>query len=110
MDNEGAVGAVEESRGVASVFGEPYRSPSGTLLVPVARVVQVYRPGAGESAEGGTVRVTTAAPRAIIEVDEKGVRIKEITNTLVLGLAGMTLAAWNIFWITKTIRAFAKKR
>ena len=25
-------------------------------------------------------------------------------------LAGMTLAAWNIFWVTKTIRAFAKKR
>jgi hypothetical protein len=94
---------------VASVFGQPYRSPSGTLLIPVARTVRVYRPGAGSGPRGEQVRVITAAPRAIIEVDDDGVRIKEIVNSTLLGAAGILLVAWNVFWITRTVRAFANK-
>jgi hypothetical protein len=109
MDKDGGLDAAGAAGEVASVFGQPYRSPSGTLLIPVARVVHIYRSGAAAGLKGEPVRVVTAAPRAVIEVDENGVRIKEITNPLVLGLAGITLVAWNVFWITKTIRAFARK-
>jgi hypothetical protein len=95
-----------EGEAVAQAFGRPYRAPNGNMIIPVARVVQV-NPSRGGS---GGRRVVNAIPRAIIEVDEKGAHIKEISNTVVLGLAGMTLAAWNVFWIAKTIRAFARKR
>jgi hypothetical protein len=103
-DDGGLVSPEGETEGVSSVFGRPYRGPGGTIIIPVARVVQAQRAGARAG------RVTTASPRAVIEVDEKGAHIKELTNTLLLSLAGMVLAAWNIFWITKTVRAFAKKR
>ena len=96
-----------EAEAVASAFGRPYRGPDGKLIIPVARVMQVYRSG---GRMGGEHRVVNAIPRAVIEVDEKGARIKEITNTAVLALAGMTLAAWNVYWITKTVRAVARKR
>jgi hypothetical protein len=98
--------ASDDENGLEPAFGRPYSAPGGKMIIPVARVVQVNR-----SSDGGSGRrVTTTIPRAIIEVDEQGVRMKEITNTLVLSLAGMTLAAWNVYWITKTIRTFARKR
>jgi hypothetical protein len=97
----------DDGNGIAPAFGRPYSAPGGKMIIPVARVVQVNR--ASDGGEAGR-RVITTIPRAIIEVDEQGVRIKEIMNTLVLGLAGMTLAAWNVFWISKTIRTFARKR
>ena len=97
----------DDGHGLEAAFGRRYSAPGGKMIIPVARVVQVNR-----ASDGGEVgrRVITTIPRAIIEVDEQGVRIKEITNTLVLGLAGMTLVAWNVFWITRTIRAFARRR
>lgn len=103
-------GTMESTSDVDSVFGQPYRSPGGTLLIPVARTVRVYRPSTGSGPNGEEVRVTTAAPRAIIEVDDDGVRIKEIVNSTLLGTAGILLMAWNVFWISKTVRAFAKQR
>jgi uncharacterized spore protein YtfJ len=96
----------DDRNGLEPAFGRPLTAPGGKMIIPVARVVQVNRSSDG----GGGRRVITTIPRAIIEVDEQGVRIKDITNSPALGLAGIALVAWNVFWIIKTIRTFAGKR
>lgn len=106
MNNISEAAEAKESHTVevASVFGSPYRSPAGTILIPVASVKEAHRSGSSPAS------ARTASPRAIIELDEKGVRIRELTNSTLLGFAGIVLVAWNVFWIAKTVRAFAKKR
>ena len=99
-----------EAEGVRSIFGLPYRAPDGTVIIPVARVLQAQGMGPSRAGDGRANRVTASSPLALIEVSAEGVRIKELTNSTLLGLAGITLVAWNVFWITKTVRALANKR
>lgn len=41
---------------------------------------------------------------------EKETRIRPIVDVARVALAGMLLAAWNVFWITYTVRKAARSR
>jgi uncharacterized spore protein YtfJ len=110
---------------VSSVFGEPYKIGE-KLVIPVADVRLFYGLGGGEGqgfassagkaesegtpptppsgSGGGGGGASFASPVAIIEVDGGEVRIKPITNARVMALAGMLLAAWNLYWFFRMMR------
>jgi uncharacterized spore protein YtfJ len=114
---------------VSKVFGEPYKVGDRTLI-PVAEVSLRYGFGGGtgpvtdsgqgsaneesRSAQmgggGGGGGMVRTSPVAIIEVDDKGVTIKPVFNVGAVSIAGMLLAAWNVYWITRTIRESVKRR
>lgn len=99
---------------VSSVFGEPYKVGEKTII-PVARVRHAMGFGTGEGPEGsggsggGGGSYSGARPVAVIEIEGDNVRVKPVTDTMPIALAGILLAAWNVFWITKTVRALRRK-
>lgn len=111
----------------SSVFGEPIREGT-TTVVPVAEVFYGFgagggygKPAAGEgpkageeppgegggSGGGGGGR---AKPIGYIRLSAEGAEFEPIQDQSRIAVAGITMVAWAIFWITATIRAFAKKR
>ncbi len=112
---------------VETVFGQPIKEGDVTII-PVAEmgVGFGYGFGQGPSAtdeEGETVDADTDAdagtggvggggrsmPRGYIEITSEGVSFESIMKEGQVAMAGIMLVAWTVFWVTKTIRAFAKK-
>jgi len=99
--------------GVRAVFGETIQV-DGRKIIPVASVAYGFGMGGGEGAEkagggggGGGIRVE---PLAVIEVVGEKLKIQPIVNVTRLATVGMLLMAWNVFWISRTIRAAARAR
>lgn len=61
--------------------------------------------GIGEGAAGGG----KATPRGYIKITSEGVAFESTADENRVALAGIAMTAWAIFWIAKTIRAFARK-
>ena len=116
------LGEIHGRATVKSVFGEPYQV-NGRTIIPVAKVSFGFgfgggrgtakgdRPqgsGDGETgaggAGGGAGGRVSVRPVAVLEVGADGTKVRPIVDVLRLALAGMMLAAWNIFWISYTIR------
>jgi len=112
---------IDERATVRTVFGDPVHQ-NGRTIVPVARVAFGYGFGGGTNTEkekggeegqdegGGGGGGVSVRPVAILEIDEKGTRIRPIVDVTRLALAGMALAAWNVFWIGLTCRAVCGHR
>jgi len=114
----GRLSRIDEKATVRTVFGEPIHQ-NGRVIIPVAKVAYGFGFGGGRNAEkekeeeesnegaggGGGVSVR---PVAILEINEKETRIRPIVDVTRLALAGMLLTAWNVFWITYTVRKAAK--
>ena len=83
---------------ISMVFGEPYRLSHKTII-PVASVQILYRP-----ASGSRPIFSRATPIAIIETDDRGVRIKPIVNTRLLVLTWALMLAWTVYWLLRTVR------
>lgn len=111
--------ATPTSASTKTVFGEPIKVGERTI-VPVARVgggfglgfgrgkktpEQGENPAAQEGAGGGGGGTVSARPVAVIEITPERVRVKPIVDVTRVIMAGMLLAAWNVFWITLTVRA-----
>jgi hypothetical protein len=94
--NDGTAGIAH----VSAVFGEP-RTVGDKTLIPVASVRRAYGIRRGWS---------SASPVAVIEVDSQGVRVKPVINEAIIPLAGMLLAAWNVYWLLRTIREWRAHR
>jgi hypothetical protein len=47
---------------------------------------------------------------AVIEIAPDRVRVKPIVDVTRIVLAGIFLVAWNVFWITLTMRAVRGRR
>jgi len=56
---------------------------------------------------GGGARIE---PVAIVEVTDGKIRVEPIVNVTKLVAIGALLAAWTIFWGTRTARVIAKTR
>lgn len=119
---EGKQGAAQSDL-ISHVFGKPYTAGNRTII-PVARVRFVSPPGSGpkrmSDAEnsrprkhkmpraarfwkmGGVYGMST--PVALVEISEKGVRVRPVFDTLPVILGGMLLGAWNVYWIMRAIR------
>jgi|YNPBryantNP2012_1023418.scaffolds.fasta_scaffold06594_6 uncharacterized spore protein YtfJ len=128
MDETIAVGIqpIEEMMGRLSaraVFGEPIREGEVTLI-PVVSVAYGFGYGVGrkpadEGAAGaapakgsgsGAGGGGTAKPQGFIRIAADGVRYEPINDPArFIPLAGILLSAWSVFWIAKTIRAFARR-
>jgi len=123
---------MQRTLGARTVFGEPYQV-NGRTLIPVASVRYGFGMGGGqgarEAAEGAAQPGAAAGrqpvqsgsgggggggavvkPLAVIEVAGEAVRVRPIVDVTRLATLGMLLAAWNVFWITRTIRAAAAAR
>jgi uncharacterized spore protein YtfJ len=61
--------------------------------------------GKGEGAAGGG----KATPRGYLIISSEGVVFESIIDENRVALARIALSAWRIFWVAKTLRAFARK-
>ena len=105
---------------VDAVFGQPIQEGDVTII-PVAEVGIGFGfgsapppateegdepdSGKGEGAAGGG----KATPRGYIKITSEGVDFESTLDESRVALAGIVMSAWAIFWIGKTIRAFARK-
>lgn len=119
-----SVEALQARASVQAAFGEP-RTVGDRTIIPVARVSYGYgagwgrgwrpseREGQAEEAVGqgagggGAVRVQ---PMGVVEITPQRTSVIPILNVTWMAIAGMLLAAWNVFWITYTIRAVRRRK
>jgi len=116
---------------VKAAFGEPQTIGEKTII-PVARVAYGLGLGFGEAEkpaepfggphdrEEGKVEATgaggggggggVAAPIAVVEVTNEETKVIPIMDLTKLALAGMFVAAWNLFWITRTVRVLKGRK
>jgi uncharacterized spore protein YtfJ len=108
---------------VKAAFGEPQTIGDRTII-PVARVSyalglgfgkgerpaeqadEVEASGAGAGGGGGGM----ATPIAVLEVTDEDTKVIPIVDSTRLALAGILMAAWNIFWIARTIRVLRERK
>ncbi len=114
---------IYQKANVKATFGE-LQTIGEKTIIPVARVAyglglgfgegekpgeeegQVEATGAGGGGGGGGV----ATPIAVVEVTDEETQVIPIVDTTKVALAGIFMAAWNLFWITRTIRVLKGRR
>lgn len=117
------IGQVHDRASVKTVFGEPLQI-DGRTIIPVAKVRYGFGVGFGgmgrgkkereeqePSGEGGGGGAgVSVTPVALLEITGQETKVKPVVDVTRLAVAGMLLAAWNVLWITYTIRRVAAKR
>ncbi|PKO23301.1 MAG: sporulation protein [Chloroflexi bacterium HGW-Chloroflexi-1] len=106
---------------VNAVFGEP-RQVGDVTVIPVASVVYGFGYGAGHGGEETDPAAATCAaggsgggggggaqPQGFIRIQAGGVEYEPIVDPVRIVLAGATMIAWSVFWITRAIKAFAPR-
>lgn len=114
--------SVQEKANVKAAFGEPQQIGDRTII-PVAQVAYGYgfgggfapakaegeaagqQPGGGGAGAGARVK-----PLGALVVSSQGVKFEPTLDVVSMAIAGMLLAAWNVFWITMTVRRFGGAR
>jgi uncharacterized spore protein YtfJ len=110
-----------------AVFGEPFKEGDVTLI-PVANVAYGFgygsgsgkmtgsKPGAATDASGpgegsgqGGGGGGMARPIGYIRVSSDGVAYEPIMDKSRISMLAIGMIMWNMFWVTATIRATAKK-
>jgi len=110
---------MQTKTGISAVFGEPV-SIDGRTVIPVASVRYAFGmgggtgPGKGEGdralAGGGGGGTAQVEPIALVEVVDGKIKVQPIVNvTRLLGILAF-VAAWAIFWGTRTARMVAAHR
>ena len=59
---------------------------------------------------GGTGGQLEVRPLAVLEIGPNGTRVRSIVDTTTWLLGMFALIGWNVFWITRTIRAILGRR
>ena len=125
MENQMAQAAehierIVERFNVNAVFGE-LRREGDVAIIPVAQVMTTFGFGFGSgegpaedkegiaTGGGGGGGMGSAKPRGIIKITPDGAHFEPAANPFQIPLAGMAMVAWSVFWITLTVRAFARK-
>ena len=114
------IGQVHERASVRTVFGEPLQV-DGRTIIAIAKVQYGFGFGVGRSKEkekdeeesgegGGGGAGVSIRQVAVLEITGQETKVKPVVDVTRLALAGMLLAAWNVLWITYTIRRVAAKR
>jgi uncharacterized spore protein YtfJ len=114
-------GEMHRGASVKTAFGEPYQV-NGRTIVPVAKVAfqfgfgggRGFRKGDHESdphglegggggGAGGGGRISVR-PVAVLEIGDAKTTVRPIVDVTRIVVAAMALAAWNVFWISYTVR------
>jgi uncharacterized spore protein YtfJ len=121
----GAVGRLAEVASADAIVG-PTHEHEGRTVIPLASVTATYGLGMGygsgdgssdESSEGGGGGTGeggggggkgSARPVAVVEVTDDHLRVHQVVDSTRITLASLGLAAWSVFWITRTVRSFRK--
>jgi uncharacterized spore protein YtfJ len=100
----------------ASAVVGPVQTANGRSVIPLATVRAAYGFGQGMGGEGEQAGMGgggggggQARPVAVLEVTDGGVRLHTVVDSTRIALASLALAAWTVFWITRTIRAFRRR-
>ena len=119
--------AVRNGTNVKACFGEPV-TVEGRTVIPVAKVAYGFGIGTGPgkggpsrgaepdhtwdtvSAGGGGGGGTTSSPVAYIEVRDGETRVEPILDQQKLALVSMLVAAWSLFWVSRTLAAIFGSR
>ena len=100
---------------VRTVFGDAIEL-DGRRVIPVASVQYGFGMGGGKGPAksesdapgggggGGGVRVE---PVALIDITDGKLKVEPVVNVTRLATMAMILAAWSVFWVSRTIRAVA---
>jgi uncharacterized spore protein YtfJ len=112
---------IGERASVKAAFGEPETFGERTII-PVAGVMYGYGMGYGEAPatkEGETTGPGSGAggggggwtsPYGVLEITPRGVKFINTVDSNKLGMIGIAMVAWNVFWITYTVRSLANKK
>ncbi len=103
----------------ANAIVGPVQRVENRLVIPLASVSAGYGFGYGFGREreegeeesgggGGGGGGGRARPVAVLEVTPEGVRLHQVVDPTRITLASLSLAAWTVFWITRTVRAFRR--
>jgi uncharacterized spore protein YtfJ len=116
------IGQLHHKATVKTVFGDPM-TMNGRTIIPVANVRYAFGVGMGRGKSekqegsgegggggGGGGGGVMIRPVAILEIGDQDTRVKPIPDVTRLALAAMALVAWNLFWITYTMRRVAPRR
>jgi len=111
---------MQANAAVKAVFGEPVEV-RGRTVVPVAEVrygfgVGMGRGGhhereadkddaAGPRGEGGGGGGASIRPLAVLEITDRETKVTPVVDVTRIALAGIGLAAWAVFWISRAVRA-----
>lgn len=110
------------------MFGEPIKEGDATI-VPVASVGYGFGYGGGrgcapagvsgdeqktpvargEGEGSGVGGGGVARPHGVIRITADGVRFEPVVDVTRISLAGIAMVGWVVFWITETVRAFARR-
>jgi len=118
--------AIDDLGQVASadaILGEPQTVEDKTLI-PVAAVSKGFglsfeqqAPDLDKEPDESTTEhddsvggLAASRPVAVIEVSQDDIVIRPITDETKVGIAGIALFAWVVFWIGATIRSVFGKR
>jgi uncharacterized spore protein YtfJ len=108
-----------------TIFGRP-TGEGETTVIPVAAVNLAFGYGygsgrgpkgkerkeetnSGEGEGGGGGGRASITPQGFIRIDSDDVLFEPILDQTKLGLAGIAMGAWAVFWVTKTVRTFLRK-
>ncbi len=106
---------MQNKAGVKAVFGDVIEL-DGRKIIPVASVQYGFGMGGGigpkkeqgeASSGGGGGGGARIEPIAIVEVADGRLKVQPVVNVTRLVAIGALLAAWGIFWMTRTMRAVA---
>ncbi len=129
MDEERAarmLGEMEDKASVRVAFGDS-RQVGDKTIIPVAQVAwgggfgfgrgpgsrrepQPSGGAEGEAAGGGLGGGIRVRPMAVVEVSPTETKVRPIVDTTAIALSGILLGAWNVFWITSTLRSIFSQR
>lgn len=63
--------------------------------------------GGGGAGGGGGGR-GRARPVAVVEITDENLSVHQVVDSTRITIASLTLAAWSVFWITRTVRSFRR--
>ena len=64
--------------------------------------------GSGEGGGGGGGGRGRARPVAVVEITDESLRVHQVVDSTRITIASLVLAAWSVFWISRTVRGFRR--
>ncbi len=116
----GALGRIPSIASADAVVG-PAQEKNGRIAIPLATVSAGFGLGLGSGPShaasdphagqqgGGGGGGARARPVAVVELTEDDLKVHQVVDSTRIAVASLILAAWCVYWITRTIRVFRRK-